>query len=208
MFDEPLALISLIATLGLLFMTLRAANAAKRSADIAAREFRLRSRPLVAVKWTPYPRNNDHVVPILTEVTEVAGIATTLHSVECTAASVLNLEAPPAVETKEPNATLSGDVASYGFSVELAVPQALVAPSPRILVATLVVKVVISAADEEADQETWQAAGLLDFDRNDQRFVATSSPHMHRVAVQTRGRRSRILDPMLRAWERWWDSVQ
>ena len=208
MFDEPLALISLIATLGLLAVTWRAATAAKQSADIAAREFRLRSRPLVAVKWMPYPRKNDHVVPIFAEVTEVAGIATTLHSVEFTAASLLRLDAPPVVETKKPNATLSGDVASYGLGLELAVPQALVAPRPRILVATLVVKVVISAAGEEADQETWQAAGLLDFDTNDQRFVATSSPHMHRVAVQTRGRRSRFLDPVCRAWERWWESVQ
>ena len=48
MFNEPLALLSLIATLGLLVVSWRAADAAKLNADVAAREFRLLRRPLVA----------------------------------------------------------------------------------------------------------------------------------------------------------------
>ena len=150
-----------LATVFLFFATWRAATAAKLSADIAAREFRLRSRPMVAVKWTPYPRELDHCVYLVAEVTEVSGIATTLHSVEASAASRLNLTAPPMVKTKKPNATLSGDVATYAVDLELEVPQALAGPDDTMRVATLDAKVVISAADEEADQETWQAIGTL-----------------------------------------------
>ena len=205
MFD--LAAVTAIATVLLFFATWRAATAAKRSADIVAREFRLRSRPMVAVKWTPFTRELDHSVYLVAEVTEVSGIATTLHSVEASAASRLNLTAPLVVKTKKPNATLSGDVATYAVDLELEVPQALAGPDD-ITVATLGAKVVISAADEEADQETWQAICTLWYDRRQQQFVTTANPPMRRLSRRTGGRRSRIVDPVLGAWERWWDSVQ
>ena len=206
MFD--LTAVTAIATVLLFVATWRAATAAKRSADIVAREFRLRSRPMVAVKWTPSTRELDHSVYLLAEVTEVSGITTTLHSVEASVASRLNLTAPPVVKTKKPNATLSGDVATYAVDLELEVPQALAGPDYTMTVATLDAKVVISAADEEADQETWQAIGTLWFDRIQQQFVTTANSPMRRLSRRTGGRRSRIADPVLGAWERWWDSVQ
>lgn len=208
MFDEPLALLSLIATLGLLFVSRRAANAAKRSADIAAREFRLLRRPSVDVKWSVNPIELDHKLTIYAQIREVGGIATTLHSVEACAMSFLdrNLEVE---ETATPNAILGGDLATFDIPVELEVPEPPAGPLGSTLpVARLGAKVVISVADDEADQETWQSDGMLYFDRSRQQFVARSNLRMRRLAVQKRGPRSRVLDPPLRAWQRWWDSVQ
>ena len=212
MFEFPMVtaiatVLLFLATVFLFFATWRAATAAKLSADIVAREFRLRSRPLVAVKWTSYHREQDCRVHLIAEVTEVAGIATTLHSVETSATSRLNPTAPPLVETRKPNATLSGDVATYGVGLDLEVPQPLVARDDITIVASLDANVVISAADEEADQETWQAIGTLWFSRSQQQFVTTANPPMRRLSRRTGGPRSRIVDPVLRAWERFWDSV-
>ena len=75
------------------------------------------------------------------------------------------------------------------------------------LVAELVITVVISAADEEATREEWQLRGMLFYDRTQQRYVLPQKMYSARLGERAPGRRSRIVDPVLRAWERWWDSV-
>ena len=123
-----------VATVLLFFATWRAATAAKQNARIAAREFQLLRRPLVAVKWRAHP------------IVEVAH---------------------------------------------------------------LYVKVVISADDDEADEETWCGTSVLDFDTKQQRYeVHNTRPRMRRLSLRTRGPRSRMVDPVLGAWQRFCDSVQ
>ena len=208
MFD--LTAVTAIATVLLFFATWRAATAAKRSADIVAREFKLLRRPLVAVTWTAQSVETDGKVLLLFEVTEVAGIATTLHSVEASATLMSLTE----VVREEPNATLSGDLAPFIVSLALEAPQRLLPllrPGDSIVVAAeLSVKVVISVDDDEADEETWQTTGLLEYDRSHQCYLTPKKTdlYMRRLGGRTRGPRSRILDPVCRAWERWWDSVQ
>ena len=70
--------------------------------------------------------------------------------------------------------------------------------------------VVISLADDEADEEIWRAFAVLLYDVEQNDFVepVTVSRHLPHLSRRTRGPRSRIMDPVLGAWERWWDSVQ
>ena len=225
--DEPLALITAIATALLFLVNWRAANAAKQNAAISAREFRLLRRPLVAVMWVDDPIAIGDTVFLYAKVTEVAGVATTLHNVEATATPLFSPPTPAVAKREEPNATLSGDVATSGISLDLEVPKWMRDPArtralpPEVraafggralatgpaAVANLAVKVTISVADEEAVQEQWQTVGVLHYDRVRQRYVVPDKMHMSRVGGRERGRRSRIVDPVLRAWERWWDSV-
>ena len=225
--SEPLALITAIATALLFIVNWRAANAAKQNADIAAREFRLLRRPLVTVTWGDNPPAIGDTVFLYAKVTEVAGIATTLHSVEASAKPVFSPPTPTVANRAEPNATLSGDVATSGVGLNLEVPKWMRDPNrPRelppdvraalggraaatglVAVANLSAIVTISVADEEAVQEVWQTHGVLHFDRDRQRYVAPEKTHMSRVAGRERRRRSRLIDPVLRAWERWWNSV-
>ena len=93
--------------------------------------------------------------------------------------------------------------------LELEVPgETRAARSLPVAVAELAVRVVISAADEEETaQEVWEATGLLAYDSSLQRYVVPAKLHVRRLGDRSRGRRSRIVDPVLRAWGRWWDRV-
>ena len=217
MFNEPLALLSLFATLGLLVVSWRAANAAKLNADVAAREFRLLRRPLVDVKWTVRPSESDeNTVLLFARVTEATGVPTMLHSLEI---SVNNTLLPYLSEKgvkEEPATMLKGDVATYVTRREFNAPPpvllglAAAGPDARhLVVGTLVVKAVISLADDETDKETWQAVAVLNYDVEQTRIVepVTVSRHLPSLSRRPGGRRSRVLDPVSRAWERWWDSV-
>ena len=49
----------------------------------------------------------------------------------------------------------------------------------------------------EADEETWNATSVLDFDRKQQRYVVQETcPQMRRLSRRAVGRRSRVLDPV------------
>ena len=217
MFDEPLAAVTVtaiatvllfVATVLLFIATWRTATAAKQNARIAAREFQLLRRPLVAVKWRAHPMPDGRVLAYA-EVAEVAGIATTLHSVEAIATLVFDEGMPADVQKEEPNTTLSGDTATHGLALAFEVPQRLLSRGGSIVeVAHLYVKVVISADDDEADEETWCGTSVLDFDTKQRRYeVQNTRPQMRRLSRRTGGGRSRIVDPVLGAWERFWDGV-
>ena len=77
-------------------------------------------------------------------------------------------------------------------------------------VARLAVKMVNSVADDEAAAEEWESLADLTYDREKECFVkpVTISRPVPVSASGRRGQRSRVLDPVLGAWERWWDSVQ
>ena len=93
-------------------MSWRAANASKLNADIAAREFRLRRRPLVDVKWTAQRSEHDeNTVILIANIIEVAGVPTILHSLEVSVRDTLS----PLSKTvsERPAVTLSGDVATH-----------------------------------------------------------------------------------------------
>ena len=218
---ETIALVTAVATALLFLVTWRAASAAKQNAEIAAREFRLLRRPVVTVTW-----GDPHVVGdalfLFGAVKEVAGFATTLHSHEARATLIYD-QSTPQVQRSEHSTVLSGDVSTQAVVFHLVVPQWLRdgRPDPSAtaqtiglsqagrdsaLVAELVITVVISAADEEATREEWQLRGMLFYDRTQQRYVPQRM-HSTRLGERAPGRRSRIVDPVLRAWERWWDSV-
>ena len=140
-------------------------------------------------------------------VAEVAGVATTLHSVEATVRPVFRLGVPAVVHREEPNATLSRNIATFVVKLELEVPgDTRAARSLPVAVAQLAVRVVISAADEAA-QEMWETTGLLTYDSSLQRYVMPAQLHARRLGARERGQRSRVVDPVLRAWGRWWDRV-
>ena len=221
MTSETFQLITAIATALLFIVTWRAANAAKQNAETAAREFRLLRRPLVTVTW-----GDPHVVGdtlfLFGAVKEVAGFATTLHSHKVRATLLYDPDNPE-VQTSEHSTLLSGDVAKQGVALVFDVPQwyrdnqpkpstaAKGAPAHqntgnKAVIAELVFTVVISAADEEATREEWQLRGMLVYDRTQQRYVPPAM-YSARFGERVPGRRSRIVDPVLRAWERWWDRV-
>ena len=205
MFDESLQLLTFITTLGLLVANLRSANAANRNAKIAAREFQLLRRPLVAVKWRAGPMSDDRVL-VCAEVSETAGIATTLHSVEAIATLVHDQGMHADVQKEQPNATLSGDTGTHPVVLAFEVPQWLLRRGGSV--ARLYVTVVVAVDDEEADEETWHGTCTLDFDTERQSYEVTNTrPPLRRLSRRTRAPRSRMVDPVLRAWERFWDSV-
>ena len=68
-----------LVTAVLCLVTWRAANAAKESAALAAREYRLLRRPLTTVTWDDPPLRNDVWLYLSGEVKEVAGVRTRLH---------------------------------------------------------------------------------------------------------------------------------
>lgn len=215
MFDEPLAFLSLIATLVLLFVSLRAANAAKQSADLAAREFRLRSRPVITVEWQHTPSEPDGAVYLSARIAEVAGVATALRSIEASATPV-DPATPANTISLEPDAVLRGDAATFTVFLKIVVPRwtLIHAPPPAmrdlnvVPVARLDVRVVVALAEEDADVETWQANETLHYGARAQSFVAPTQVHVRRVSGRAHAPRSRVLAPVLRAWERWWDRVQ
>lgn len=79
-----LAALTLLSTVALFFVTLRAANAAKRNADIAAREFHLARRPSITIDWADPTTTDGVVVYLRGEIKDAADIPTTLHSVRVT----------------------------------------------------------------------------------------------------------------------------
>ena len=153
----------------------------------------------------------------------MAGFATTLHSYEARATPLYDPDTP-LVQREDRSALLSGDVAMQGVALVFHVPQwyrdgqpkpstaAKRAPAHQAtgnesVIAELVITVVISAADEEATREEWQLRGMLFYDRTQQCYVLPEKMYSARLGERAPRRRSRIVDPMLRAWERWWDSV-
>lgn len=227
MFEEPLALVTAIATALLFLVNWRAANAAKNNAALAAREFRLLRRPLVTVTWTALPDMLGDTAVLVANVTEVAGVPTTLHSVEARATPKFSPPTPAVVTREEPDAPLSGDVATFRVPLYIELPKrvrqpismpglepaarGLLGPSfvlnGEVAVANLEVTVVISVADEQAAQEAWTMVGVLYYDRKQQLCIPPEKLHVARLGGRQRSPRSRLLDPVLRAWERWWDSV-
>ena len=219
-------LITAVITILLFIVTWRAANAAKQNAETAAREFRLLRRPLVAVTWG---RVDSHVggdtdsLFIYGAVKEVAGFATTLHSYEVIATPFYDPDTPE-VQRGDRSTLLSGDVAMQAFVLIFQVPHwfrdgqpkpstaAKSAPThqateTKSVIALLVITVVISAADEDATREKWEIRGVIFYDRTQQRYVLPEKMYSGRLGERAPRRRSRIVDPVLRAWERWWDSV-
>lgn len=79
-----LAALTFLSTVALFFVTLRAANAATRNADIAAREFHLARRPSITIDWADPSREDGAVVYLRGEIKDAADIPTTLHSVRVT----------------------------------------------------------------------------------------------------------------------------
>ena len=212
---EQLTVITALATallvvfnLLLFIVTRRAAIAAEQNAKIAAREFRLLRRPLVAVTWA-----DPHVVGdtlfLFGDVKEVAGFATTLHSYEARATPLYDPDTP-LVQREERSTLLSGDVAMRGVSLVFYVPQwyrdgqpkpstaakrapAHQATGNKSVIAELVFKLVISAAYEEAIREEWELRGMLFYNRPQQRYVLPKmySAHLgervseHRELIET-----------------------
>ena len=79
-----LAALTLLSTVALFVVTRRAANAAKRNADIAAREFHLARRPSITIHWADPSMTDGVVVYLRGEIKDAADIPTTLHSVRVT----------------------------------------------------------------------------------------------------------------------------
>ena len=75
------ATITAIITVGLLLANLRAANAANRSADLAARESYLARRPAIGVEWSGQALNGTGGVWVPGDLKESAGTPVTLHGV-------------------------------------------------------------------------------------------------------------------------------
>ena len=217
-------LITAVLTILLFLVTWRAANAAKQNAETAAREFRLLRRPLVAVTWSgdSHVAGDTDVLLLNGIVKEVAGFATTLHSYEVRATPLYDLDTP-LVYKEDRSTLLSGDVAVRGLLLSFQVPHwyrdgqpkpstaAKRAPAgfpgTRPSIAHVVITVVISAADEDATREEWQLRGVLVYERTQKRYVLPEKMYSECLGERGSRRRSRIVDPMLRAWERWWDSV-
>ncbi len=228
MTNEQLTVITALATGLLVFFNLllfiatrRAAIAAEQNTKIAAREFRLLRRPLVALTWD-VPDVMGDTLFLFGAVKEVAGFATTLHSYEVRATPLYDPDTP-LVQSQKRSRLLSGDVAKHGVALVFDVPQwyrdgqrkpstaakrapAHQATGNRSVIAELVFKLVISAAYEEAIRDEWELRGMLFYDRTQQCYVLPEMQSAH-LGERAPGRRSRIVASVLRAWERWWDSV-
>ena len=206
-FDEPLALITALATVLLFVVNWRAANAAQENARIAARAFRLSARPLVTVTWDVPHVDDDGNLFIQGTVAEVAGVQTLLHQLEYTATPVGGL--PPSVGTHRfpPHKLLSGTLLTASVSLEVRVPDwTLVVGRAQIRVVDLDVTVTISVAADEMIHERWLLPASLYYQTEASSYSAVSLPATC-LSRPSRGRRSRLVDPVLGAWERWWDSV-
>ncbi|MCY3845697.1 MAG: hypothetical protein OXH69_19400 [Acidobacteria bacterium] len=199
-----------IGTALLVAVTWRTAIAAERNAKLAAREYSLLRRPMAIVKWGHAPSRNDLSLYLSGEVTEVAGVRTRLHSL---IAKAKPSTSGPVETVSEPGAMLYGDFATYPFLLSWIEPQDWLVDAAEIprnadfVVAQIEIRLVISVADPEATQETWLLTGMLTYDPRQERYVM---PTMTAECVSERepvARRSRIVDPVRRAWNRWWDSV-
>ena len=204
---EPLTLITAIATALLFLVNWRAANAAKQNADVAAREFRLLRRPLATVTWDDRPQMLGNLVVLFGTVKEVAGIPTTLHAMQASAVSAFSPPEPEAWKEEEANVTLDRDVSTFDFTLLVPCPESMRGPDvDPVVVARLTVTLSISVAEGGATRELWQMTGELHWDGRQECGVVPSM-HARRLAVREHRLRSRIVDPVLRAWERFWDSV-
>lgn len=123
---------------------------------------------------------------------------------------------PAKIVDVEHDAVLRGDAATFTVFLKIAVPRwtLIHAPPPAmrnlnvVPVARLDVRVVVALAEEDADVETWQANETLHYGARAQSFVPPTEVHVRRVSGRAHAPRSRVLAPVLRAWERWWDRVQ
>ena len=73
----------------------------------------------MTVTWTDNPIAIGDTVFLYARVTEVAGVATTLHSVEASATPIFSPPTPTVVKKEEPNATLSGEEGTDQIRVEI-----------------------------------------------------------------------------------------
>ena len=199
MIEDPLDLI----TVFLFLVTWRAANAAKRNADIAAREFKLLRQPLVTVTWDAFLAN-DHLVVLNGKVSEVAGLSTTLHSVEVIVRS--ELASDPVEFSMKPNSRLCKEIATFPLALELPVPGQWAREMTRSL-ASIEARLTISLPFEEAAQEEWLLLSYLRHDPQPQENFTVPAMSAIRLGKRDRQRRSRLMEPVLGAWERWWNSV-
>lgn len=205
--DEPLALITALATVLLFVVNWRAANAARENARIAARAFRLSARPLVTVRWDVPHADDDGTLFIQGTVAEVAGVQTLLHQVEYTATPVGGL--PPSAGTRHspPHKLLSGKLLTAPLSFEVRVPDwTLVIGRDQLRVVDLDLTVTISVADDGMLHERWLLPASLYYQTATGSYSAVSLPAMC-LSGPPPGRRSRLVDPVLGAWERWWNGV-
>ena len=185
----------------------RAANAAQRNADLAARELRLRTRPLVTVTWAD-PVSIDGIVSLHGTLAEVTGVPTLLHVVEYLATPVASSLTSPVATRLVPHKILSRDVATFPILMQLRVPEwslSLVA-GPHVNVADLEVRVTISPADDEQLQEQWGLLAALHYEKDSGRYSVLTIG-ANRFSGPRGPRSSRVLDPVLDAWQRWWSSV-
>lgn len=207
-------LLLVIANVLLFLVARQSANAAKQNAELAAREYRLLRRPLATVTWNDPPNFNDVWLHLSGNVSEVAGVRTRIHSLiaEASLMWVDPTPDPPTRIVQSPSATLSGDVAIFPILLSWKVPldwpgdPAEMPPDANFAVANIEVRLVISVDVPDAAQETWLLTGMLTYDPRRKRYVV---PRMTARCVSEgeHGHRSRALDPVLRAWQRWWDSV-
>lgn len=195
-----------LVTCGLLRVNWLAANAAKQSADVAAREFRLSREPLVRVECRGLSVAGD-VVCIWGTIAEVAGVPTRLHRVA--AVGHPNFDPPVALPptVTEPNVTLRGEQRTRNFGVRVAVGRS--SRDAIVPVAAVCVDVTISVPAVDSARQTWRMAGPLQYDGPNGLYIL---PDLDLTCVdpeqgEERGYGRRIADPVLRAWERWWDRV-
>ena len=196
-------------TCGLFHVSRQAANAAKQSADVAAREFKLSRQPLVRVECRGYHVVDDDEVRIWGTIAEVAGFPTRLHRVETVGQSSFSppIVLPPTVT--EPNAILrgDGDVGTHNFGARIGVRRWN--GDARFTVAVLCVDLAISVPHVDDTRQTWRLAGPLDYDGPNERYILPDLEvsRVDREQQQEGSYCHRIAEPVLQAWERFWNSV-
>ena len=187
-----LAALTLLNTVALFFVTLRAANAAKRNAEIAAREFHLARRPSITITWDT-PSTADGVVVYLHGlIKDVADIPTTLHSVTVTRVPSSS-STPRRVEVVSAPVPLRKGTLTYPLNVSFALE-----PGDS---REVTVELCVSTVGDY--WEHWTNRTIVSYD-DDGPYVAHSRSFMEQIAaagLRKMNRDGREAEALSRAWK-------
>ena len=151
-FIEWLHFISVLITWRIAQATMRAAHAAHKTADVAARQFRLSRRPRIRLTWGEvwFSRDNGTAaISVRGRIQELAGLSTTIsticHQGDFTAS-------PDTFSGTANGGVVRGDALEHAFSLQFLIPDS--AATDGILAFIRVFVTVFT--DDPSDSETWE----------------------------------------------------
>ena len=182
----------------------RTAQAAKRSADTAAREFGLARKPRIRVGWGATRAVGQSYVHVHGIVRETANISTTVRRIDSRVDVFYGSSYVPTVRGAEgANRTLRGDELFYRFSVTFDVPNGCITGDEGHPLAAVTVKIEVSV--DEVSEETWRyEIFIAEGAAPESPSVDVLSVVLERPAYQQNSQDSRVAAALCRAWKNEW----